>query len=88
MCVYISRVCAGGVFGGACGTAGQEWWRKRGGRKREGAYCSEVILLDRGFRLARRVRARHTDAGVRARAVRVLCAVKARERVRSSSTRD
>lgn len=44
--------------------AGQEWWRKRGSRKREGAYCSEVILLDRGFRFLRRVRARYADASV------------------------
>jgi len=59
--VYIFRVCAGVSSAGLAGQqAGQEWWRKRSGRKREGAYCFEVILLDRGFRLSRRMRARVT----------------------------
>jgi len=65
--VYIFR--GGGVFSRDVRSsgAGQEWWRKRSSRKREGAYCSEVILLDRGFRFPRRVRASYAVASVRVR---------------------
>jgi len=54
------RACA---RAGGCPRRGGRRQVKNGGEeeaaeKREGAYCSEVILLDRGFRFPRRVRAR------------------------------
>lgn len=85
--VYIFRVCAGVSSTGVCGTAGQEWWRKRGGRKREGAYCSEVILLDRGFRFPGRVRARHADAGARVRIYAAACGRVYVHLIRGTNTR-
>lgn len=69
MCTYFAcvRGCLRRGFAGGGGRAASRQVKsggeKRSGRKREGAYCFEVILLDRGFRLSRRrVRARYANA--------------------------